>query len=509
FDFSAPFSKADFLGFFYDHADTLKFSPALQAFYLTPVERQSVVFKVRHPQKEDLPDPSSLLRELSQKAVNASDFGDDDQFLDIAARLHALGVEEAYQVLLSEMKAAKSNHARFRNPRHVYETMATYLVHYPTLETLHALLDLVEAGKLNARFAEPLLAKMTNISVSRDGRYDELSARYQFWMDSLHSVEEMRRAGYDMVFNFRRNYFQYPVDYFGKILFESDDLPWIRYNALLDIVQTKHPRALFYIAALAWRNRHQTEPGHTFEFYANLLERLSDTKVAVEGESGLSATHNWAHDDLACRNFLKYWASRYPDYEWDDIRKSYMNKAEALALQENYERLFRRLNSQNDSVAIQSFKLLTEGDPIEVLGLARKYKELLRNYNPALPSFKYNYLEQLVQLTSFCRRNGFRYKPPARLNYRLQKLAQARTPSERYRIENQIIQSLTPDEVTSLEYWAILQEGNPDITFSAGRILDLFYSKNLDRIQSNDDYFRLYLKKAYLFKDIGTEGSCN
>ena len=47
------------------------------------------------------------------------------------------------------------------------------------------------------------------------------------------------------------------------------------------------------------------------------------------------------------------------------------------------------------------------------------------------------------------------------------------------------------------------------MSFSTGRILDWFYSKNWDEILNNEAQLRLYLKKAQVFSNIGAIGTCN
>ena len=81
----------------------------------------------------------------------------------------------------------------------------------------------------------------------------------------------------------------------------------------------------------------------------------------------------------------------------------YLPILESLVKTQNYEKLFRRLNSRNDSVAVNSFLQLTQGDPVEINALAKKYRQLLRNHNASLPSLKFGYLEQLTLLTDFCK----------------------------------------------------------------------------------------------------------
>jgi hypothetical protein len=114
-----------------------------------------------------------------------------------------------------------------------------------------------------------------------------------------------------------------------------------------------------------------------------------------------------------------------------------------------------------------------------------------------------------VQLTDFCKRNKIRYHPSSRVQFWLKKLKEVKDEKERYQIENRLIESLTVDEVTAVEYWGLINENNKDASFSVGRILDWYYSENWDKITTSEKELRLYLKKAKLFADIGVIGVCN
>lgn len=436
------------------------------------------------------------------------EMGNDERVISIAQDIKNLETNESYEYLLNTLRSQRMFNKPLINPGGLCQQLCSHLVNYANKESVQTILMMVEMGIVEVEFAAPILEKMTNISVRKDKQTDNLVARYEFWMDSLKTMEDIRDFGYRQEINFAKSFFHHKVDYYGMVLSRADSLPRIRHNALKDIVATQHPRALFYIAALAWRYRNDTSIEKAPEVFVALLEKLADLKIAIEGKKEVSPKHDWANDELASLNHLKYWANNYDDYEWDGLRKSFMNKEEAIELKESYERLFRRLNSQNDSVALNAYLFLVEGDPVEVMGLSRKYKELLRNYNASLPSFKHGFLEQLVQLTDFSRRIGAHYRPPHRLNQLLHQLSKSTDPKERYLIENQIIDRLAPDEVTALEFWGCIHEGDPENAFSVGRILDWFYSKNWDRIIENDEELRFYLKKAYLFKNIGVEGIC-
>ena len=507
FDLSKEISKKDFLEFYYANAEDFKFSELLNAFYLTPLENVESKFSMKAFDAATATDKALLLRQLILSYDKAREDKEDEKLADILSDISSQGSEEAYRYLADVLKNDILPNQKYPNRRKIAGQLARSIARLPSAETLDILLKCTTAELLRPVLTASLLANLTNHLPSQATDADLLAQEYRHKLDSLGGFEEMRQAGYHQVYSFGKNFFEFPVDYYGRILSLSEQRPWLQFNALKDIVKTHHPRALFYIAAQIYQYRDRLDLDKSEFVY--LLEQMTELKISVVGSKGTSDDHNWNSDHKAQRNYVTYWAAHYDDYEWDEIRNQFINKTEKLELTKNYERLFRRLNSENDSIAMQAWLLLSEGDPVEVIGLANKYKELLRHYNSTLPSFKYRYLEQTVQLTEFCKRNKIRYHPSSRVQFWLKKLKEVKDEKERYQIENRLIESLTVDEVTAVEYWGLINENNKETSFSVGRILDWYYSENWDKITSSEKELRLYLKKAKLFSDIGVIGVCN
>ncbi len=507
FDLSKDISKKKFLEFYYANAEDFKFSELLNAFYLTPLEELDPEFSMKAFDAATVTDKALLLRQLILSYDKARENKENDKLLEILSKISNQGSDEAYLYLADVLKNDILPNQKYPNRKKIAGKLARSIARLPSAETLDILLKCTTEELLKPTLTASLLANLTNHLPSQATDAKLLAQEYRQKIDSLGGFEEMRQAGYSKVYSFGKNFFEFPVDYYGRILSLSEQRPWLQYNALKDIVETHHPRALFYIAAQIYQYRDRLDLDKS-EFVF-LLEQMTELKISVVGRKGKSDDHNWNSDRTAQRNYVTYWASHYDDYEWDEIRNQFINKTEKLELTKNYERLFRRLNSENDSIAMQAWLLLSEGDPVEVIGLANKYKELLRNYNSTLPSFKYRYLEQTVQLTDFCKRNKIRYHPSSRVQFWLKKLKEVKDEKERYQIENRLIESLTVDEVTAVEYWGLINENNKDASFSVGRILDWYYSENWDKITTSEKELRLYLKKAKLFADIGVIGVCN
>lgn len=506
-DLSAQLDKESFLNFYYTNAENFKYSEILNAFYLTPVEEWTPKFELIPFEALGEVDRALLLRKHVLEFEKAIEDKNATQIIKTLKLIKAQKSNEAYRYLCDVLEKEIFPNQKFPNREKAAKIIASCLSQYPVERALKLLSKLTSEELIDTQTGAFYLAKLTNHLPSQTSDAKSLAGEYEDKVSELGGFEEMRQAGYHITYSFNSTFFEFPVDFYGRVLSLSEQKSWLQHNALKDVVETHHPRALFYIAAQIYQYRDRLDIDK-YQF-VDLLEQLTEVKIKVQGSQDFSEEHNWNSDNVAQRNYIAYWAAHYEDYEWDEIRGQFINKTEKLELTKNYERLFRRLNSKNDSIAQQAWLLLSEGDPVEVIGLANKYKELLRNYNTSLPSFKYRYLEQAVQLTDYCKRNKIRYEPSTKARFWLDKLLKSENEKERYEIENRVINTVTADEITAIEYWGLLNENNKQAAFSVGRILDWYYSENWDAIISNEKNLRLYLKKARLFADIGVIGVCN
>lgn len=507
FDLSKPIGQESFLKFYYDNVQDFKYSELLNAFYITPIEFRDVKFSMKSFRSLSAKEKAMSLRRFVLDYERAYAKQDGRELEAVIKKIAAIKTQESYLFLINILEHEILHHKKYPNREEIAQYIAEVIADFPDERAMNALFEGIAAKLLTPNQTASLLARQTNQLPSQIQDANLLMREYQHKQDSLGGFEAMRANGYVNVYDFRESFFGHPVDYYGRILSLSEQRPWLQHNAIEDVVKTKHPRALFYIASQVYQYRDRLDIDKSV--FVEKLEALTELKISVEGREGKSTSHNWNSDRIAQLNYITYWATHYNDYEWDEIRGQFINKTEQLELTENYERLFRRLNSKNDSVAQQAWFLLSEGDPVEVVGLANKYKELLRNYNKSLPSFKYSYLEKTVELVDFCKRNKIHYHPTSKVAYWLQKLTKSVTEQERYHLENRIINSLTVDEITVVEYWGLINEQNETTSFSVGRILDWFYSENWDKIINNDVHLRSYLKKSVLFSEIGVMGVCN
>ena len=509
-DWSKEPSKAEFLQFYYNQENQFQFSDLTGNFFLSSLETRKIKSEVKPldiPDREQLMSSFHQIETTTKQAINNRN---TDVLIEQIELLRLMALPNAKQYILDLSDLIRQPKSQ-KWPASVYQALNKALVSCDDLRSLESVLALLTENHIETSEALHSLSMISNISLPVQSPKRVVLKQYKQYIDSLGTLHDIRMFGYEKLFSFQPSFFNNIVDYYGRVLCFANERQWLVHNAIKDLMRTTHPRALFYLVAVGFKNQyHYPTAPFLMEEAIKLIQLNTHINIGVEDHQRkiqfLGQTNTDRHTQL---NYLAYWAINYDDYEWDASRDKFVNKHQALEKTQHYERLFRRLNSRNDSVAISSFKQLTEGDPTEIVSLADKYRQMFRSYNQTLPPFKYKYLEQLAQLTQFCRRYNISYEPKQKLSRLLEDLRASSDRSERYQIENEIIRSLTINDITPLEYWSCLHQENKKNNFSIGRILDIFYSKHWLEIIADDLQLRLYLKKADLLKNIGVIGVCN
>ncbi len=477
-------NRAAALSFYYDNANKILFSDALQGFYLTPIEQQpySTPFDIAFKPMEVLEESS--LRDLHvhwEKALSLKKDAEKGRAMQRVIReIAALQTKESWNWLLNLL----NTNALGNQPNETYQIIAECLQDYTRDETLTTVLSACQRGILTPETLTNVFLELTNIAI-------EPSTSKQL-LDSLQTLEGMRESGYEAGLPFREAFFYEKVDYYGKILCRSETAPWLRHNALRDLQATEHPRMLFYIAAQL-----RLHPNHKL-LYFNLLKKLIQKEMSFN-----------ADNPAEVKQFVQYWAIHAEEYEWDKIRHCFVNRAELAARTQTYEHLFRRLNSKNDTAAMNAFIALTDGEPLLITEMSEQYRSLLRSYNKNLPDMRHGYLEQMTKLRTYCKRNKIDLQLTKKCDSLVELLYAHCSQKERFKIENQLIKYLELNNVTALEWYAFLHSSNAELSFSLGRVLDYFYSRAWKQITTDAEQLRLLLKKTVLFKQIGAVGACS
>jgi hypothetical protein len=288
-------------------------------------------------------------------------------------------------------------------------------------------------------------------------------------------------------------------------------------NRAIDIlIENKDPKVLLLIASELYKKRDFLNKILPFEKnvmeYVNMLKHLTHFEIGVDGKlfrKGITWHFEEEFYSNATLNVLCYFAANYSQFKWNDKKGIFENPGIKNIPIHNEKKLFELLYSKNDYIAMDAFIKLTECDPIKVKELADEYDLLSARTNYSIPLFPLRFLIQLTKLTEYCRINNIDYIGNHILLYNISKLKTHLTFKERRTIEEYLIQNLTLDEITALEYWSLIYSQSQSLSYSAARILDIFYSKNWNYLISNKKQLDFYLKKADMFKKLGINGCCN
>ncbi len=491
-------SRQQLLDYYYRYSDSLRYSTLLRAYYRRPIEQQSTRYELVSLDAYQLSDRSMHLRKYIEYIEQAVEFESVTDLRDLVEKIADLQLLEgqAYLLALLQTDAGALLAANPDAFLHYLDQLMTR----PSVEVAEALFASAKHGFLQNGTLSYYLSRLCNMPFRASWSVDEQASRYQTLVDSLGGLARVREAGYASSVSFTRNHFREPVDYYGRVLAKADVPDYVKHNALLDLINTHHPRALFYISTQLLAARRAQPTAHHAVHYLYLLRKLTKLGVLVPDNSGQFVYQlDVAGDAIAWLNYVRYYAGHYEDYDYDEHRLSFVNRYDHSLETENLERLFRLLNSENDEVALQAYERIARADPLEVQQLVNKYKDLLRSTNAKVPALKNGHLEQTAQLTAFCVRNRLSFNAEPALSVRLDSLLLMLDPSRRVALENRLIASLKLTELTAVEYWALMHQYDQEAGFSIGRILDYAYSKHWQQMLESDSDLRLYLKKAMLF----------
>ncbi|WP_118975941.1 energy transducer TonB [Taibaiella koreensis] len=195
-------------------------------------------------------------------------------------------------------------------------------------------------------------------------------------------------------------------------------------------------------------------------------------------------------------------------YSASQSSNTYNNKEETTVTYSDAKLLYKKMEDENADSARNAFIMLTEIDPKVVSEVAIKAKQ--DNYNFFKHFLTDRFLVPIAELTQYCRSNNIDYKGSARLQGSLDSLCTGKIDyATVYEIENKLINTLTPEEITAVEYWALINEMQWRAGQSAGRILNKFYSLKWQLIVSDKRQLNSFLKKARIYSRISIAGSLN
>ncbi|MES2777934.1 MAG: hypothetical protein V4722_27385 [Bacteroidota bacterium] len=245
------------------------------------------------------------------------------------------------------------------------------------------------------------------------------------------------------------------------------------------------------------------------ETYVECFRYLTHVDFAVpDSDSSLNFTY-YLTSECKRTSLYSYFYYHYKDYQWNDSLHYFVNTRELPAGRSELYELFESLKSPNDSIALLSFSRLCKSDPAGVARIAKEVSIDRSGLNENLPRFSYTFLPAIANLISYYGRNKIAYEPLGELEMDLKALATDTSFKRRYELEELLISKATVDDIYAIEYFGVLNADNFDCTYSIGRILDKWYSKNWNVVCSNKQHLAAYLKKSEQFDNLGIIGNCN
>lgn len=279
------------------------------------------------------------------------------------------------------------------------------------------------------------------------------------------------------------------------------------------LIESKDSKSLFIIASELFKGRDWLNTigfGSKQGEYIKLLQILTNVEIEVEGDYNKMTWHiEEEFYPIAALNLLCYFSANYSKFEWNENKKIFENSDIKILTIGKENSLFQLLGSKNDSLALDAFIQLTTCNHAKVSELANEYLQADLDHNYVLPTFPYEFLKQIVALTNYCDSNNIDFVGTKELQKKILLLKSDLSFSERRKLEDTLIKIFTLDDITAFEYWALIYEQSWSLDYSAGRILDIFYSNHFFEILNNDKQLNLYLKKASLFDNLGIIGVCN
>ena len=502
-DLSKPISKQDFFNFFYKNKDKIYFEQAVGVYVLTPLELQGIDdFLVRN-----LPSARQRNKEsfelLLKKAESSQSIEIFEQNLLLIQDMNS---EASWKALLLFCSKLQKNTYLF-DP---FPIAAKALRFCPDIKALNLVEKWIRDNTISPQDAEIPLSELLNTYVPAVQK-DSMLALIKRQSNGRQSMHAIKQLGYLELSGLLPVYFEDSIDYLGILLADSGNQPWVRHNILYQLKTSKHPKALFFLAAELWRNRNYLnfmgKNGDRLGPLFETIENLTQLQVAVSNYEG--ATTYTVRDGRWFANHLKYWAAHQEDYVWDEVRGHFINKYRAETVEERARMLFQRLNSSNDSIAREAYIQLTNLDTDLVLTLAEEYRSYATPINPTLPSSRLPFLEQMAKLTDLCGAYNRPWLNEREVKENMDVLMGILEPKQRLMLENKLIATAQLEDLTSIEYAALLHPNHPDFSISSSRVLDNLYAKYWSEIINNDNELYFFLKKSSLFQGIGTHGTCN
>lgn len=472
-------SKADFFDFFYTHQKEIKYSHILQIYYTVPLEQISKEISI---QEVSSISPMDAFSKLCLDLQHSTDI------IKVKQKIAALRDIQIHKgVPLNNLITCVDLTDPIVQNIILKNNAIEYFVAKDDLK--ESFQQVLNESASNPKFVNKIYSRMfdlpdTELSIA------EIQSEFNRFKRMNMTLKDTIDRKIEAKYQVSNKYYYNDVDFYGTTLCTKLHGQKENNTLLANLVATKDPKLLFYLAAYIFSDK----ANKLDKSIIQLLENL--TTIRVEGESDY---------DLA-QNLLIYWAQNYNSYTWDESLWRFVSEEEKKKQTKNLERLVRRLNSTNDTVALNAYISLSEANPFEISSLVNKYKKVMKKTNPLIPPLKYNYLETTTKLVAYNREFDIRYQASLPIMKLLDKLNNNTTHKERIEIENKIIAIAEGKDLPALEYWGTINIINKSNSFSIGRIIELVLAKYWAKMKSDRQWLTHFVYKAALFSELDGTG---
>jgi hypothetical protein len=281
------------------------------------------------------------------------------------------------------------------------------------------------------------------------------------------------------------------------------NLNWVKQTKIDSTITQKSPEALLLIAIQLFKHRRMNDNYSYPETYIHLLQFLTGLEIGVKNDQGKFV---WEagdfFDDEPRFNFLVFFVKHYQQFSWNEQEFRFINPHLSFRPLKKEEYLFQLLGNKNDSLAMDAFIQLSSCPPKKVAIASSEYFDFTMIKNDFIPIFPCAFITKMAELTAYCRDHGIDYEGSDQLKKIIALLSTELPINDRIKLENKLIRNLTLEEITALEYWALVYESRWQLGKSTKRILNEFYLKNWQQILAQPKHLDLYLKKTTLLHGL-------
>lgn len=487
-------TKSQFVNFYYDHFEKIRFSPLLSSFYITPVEARESDFYYKKKLESNIQSIQYWWNLLRSTKPHDKKFEALLNQLILATKIHP--EPQLFQPLKKEISHIFQTEDRL--PDLLYGLYAEWATWFEDEQDIRLLLHWLETDKLAPKEAHVYFARLTNhVFPEHADEKTPLIEAYHQLLDTFGSVERMLKAGYDAFIGFSPTHFPNRYYFLGKVISTRDCPPWIFQNAVKELKASRDPIQLFFFAGKYFQERNsQANEILTRKDWFDLVKNLS--RVNLYRDS--ACTRSVGHSDILplreLKQYLLFWAGHYQQFTWSEAQSGFVHQGLLSKEKEQYEKYFPLLTKSNDSISREAYYQLIKA-PVTLL------QEMLpeqQNLNPrlhrSLPPWRYGLLSIANQLYHLDPEGWKAFNEDEDLQILLSQLQRETNPSRRFRLEEALIQKITPVQLTGFEIWALVHSNQDQTNLSAYRIIRTIYHQNLCYFWKNEAKANLFFLKA-------------